>query len=88
MAIADLLGSNATNMALLLPIDAAYSGHLLSDANPAVAMSAMAAIVLMAVGIGAIVLKAERRRMPFDPAAAMLLVVYVLGLALVYDATG
>lgn len=86
LAIANLLGSNATNMALLLPLDIAYTdGRLLSDVNPVAITPAVAAIVLMAVAVTAVVLKAERRRAPIDPASALLLVVYALGMVAVYD---
>jgi cation:H+ antiporter len=87
LAVGNLVGSNATNMALLFPVDLAYNdGSLLHDANAALVTAALAAVVLMAIGIGAIVLKAERRRLPFDPASALLLLAYIAGLGFTYDA--
>lgn len=77
LAIANLVGSNATNMALLLPLEIAYTpGDLLGTAGPEIRLAASTAILLMAIGIAAIVLRAERRRFPIDIAAVAILVCY------------
>jgi cation:H+ antiporter len=87
LAIANLLGSNATNMALLLPLDIAYrDGPLLAQSDPSVLVAAGAAVLLMSIGTMAIVLKAERGRLPVDRAAVLMLVAYAIGLWATYDA--
>jgi len=86
LAIATLMGSNATNMALLLPLELAYRpGSILTAAGPDLQIAATAAIFLMAIGTAAIVLKAERGRLPLDFAAVLMLVGYVGGLWAIYD---
>ncbi len=88
LAIANLLGSNATNMALLLPVGIAYKGDsLLGQAGEGEIVAAATAILLMSIGTIAIVLRAERQRLPVDLAAVLMLVVYVLGLWAVYGAS-
>jgi cation:H+ antiporter len=87
LAIANLLGSNATNMALLLPLDIAYrDGPLLAQSDPGVLVAAGAAVLLMSIGTMAIVLKAQRGRLPVDRAAVLMLVAYAVGLWATYDA--
>jgi cation:H+ antiporter len=87
LAIANLLGSNATNIALLLPLDVAYrEGPLLQQSEPELLVAASTAVLLMAIGAMAIVLKAERGRLPVDMAAVLMLVAYGLGLWAIYEA--
>jgi len=89
LAIANLMGSNATNMALLVALDIASPGaNVLAAAAPGVQAAAAAAIILMAVGTSSIVLKAERVRLPVDLAAVLILAGYVLSLWAIYDARG
>lgn len=88
LVLGNLMGSNATNMAILFPLDLLYrEGRLLSAADAALPVAGLVAILLMTIGVAAIVLKSERQRMPFDTAAALMLVCYALGLVAVYDAT-
>lgn len=87
LAIANLLGSNATNMALLLPLDLAYDkGAILDQVNAGLLTAAATAILLMAIGTTAIVLRAERNRLPVDLAAVLMLAVYMGGLWAVFEA--
>ncbi len=87
LAIANLLGSNATNMALLLPLEIAYApGSILGTAGPEIQTAAAASVLLMAIGISAIVLRSERSRTGFDMAAVLMLVSYFFGLWAVYQA--
>jgi cation:H+ antiporter len=86
LAVANLVGSNATNMALLLPLEVAYRPHAVLSAGGADVQTAAAmAIFLMAIGTSAIVLKAERGRLPLDLAAAVMFASYLLGLWAIYD---
>jgi len=87
LAIANLLGSNATNMALILPLDIAYDGgSILEHADAGLLTAASTAILLMAIGTMAIVLRAERNRLGVDLAAVLMLTVYVGGLWAIYSA--
>ncbi len=87
LAIANLLGSNATNMALILPLDAAYSGgSILDHADAGLLTAAAAAVLLMSIGTMGIVLRAERNRLPLDSAAVLMLIVYVGSLWAIYSA--
>ena len=87
LAIANLIGSNATNMALLLPLEIAYApGSILATAGPEIQTAAAASVLLMAIGISAIVLRSERSRTGFDMAAVLMLASYVFGLWAVYQA--
>jgi cation:H+ antiporter len=87
LAIANLLGSNATNMALILPLDIAYgNGSILEHVDAGLFTAAATAILLMSIGTMAIVLRAERNRLPVDFAAVLMLVVYFGGLWAIYTA--
>jgi cation:H+ antiporter len=87
LAIANLLGSNATNMALILPMDMAYDGNILEHADKGLITAAAVAILLMSIGTMAIVLRAERKRLPVDLAAVLMLVVYGGGLWAIYSSS-
>jgi cation:H+ antiporter len=86
LAIGNLLGSNATNMLLLLFLEiASPSPNILSSAGPGLEVSAIVSIALMAIGVASIVLKADRGRMPVDIAALVMLALYITGMYAVYD---
>jgi cation:H+ antiporter len=85
LAIGNLFGSNAGNMTILVALEIAYTdGRVLESADPSLVTPALVAIALMTFGIAAIVLKAERRRLPFDLSAAAILVGYAAGILAVY----
>jgi cation:H+ antiporter len=86
LAIGNLLGSNATNMVLLLPLElVSPTPNILSSAGPDLRVAGTLAVALMAIGIASIVLKADRGRVPVDIAAILMLAVYVAGLYAIYD---
>jgi cation:H+ antiporter len=86
LAIGNLFGSNATNMALLLPLEVAYGGDsILAAAGADLQTAASASILLMGIGVSSIVLRAERRRTPFDLAAVLMLAGYAFGVWAVYE---
>jgi cation:H+ antiporter len=88
LAIANLMGSNATNMALIFAVDIAYTdGPILENADPSLVVAGGGAIVLMAIGTMAIILKAERHRLPVDLAAVLMLAAYLFSLVAVYNAS-
>ncbi len=87
LAIGNLLGSNATNMALILPLDLAYShGPIFATAAAELHVAAAGAILLTAIGISGIVIKAERRRFPLDVTAVLIIGAYLVTLWSIYEA--
>lgn len=78
LAVGNLFGSNAANMAVLLFADAAYTkGPILAAVSPTQVVAAVGAILLMALALAAIVGGTETRIWRFEPDAVMLLIAYV-----------
>lgn len=78
LAVGNLFGSNAFNMAALLVVDLAYlPGPLLSAVHAGQAVGGVGAILLMATALAAIVHGQETRAGRFEPDAVLLLVAYV-----------
>lgn len=78
LAVGNLFGSNAVNMALLVVVDAAYtSGPLLGDASRSEVVAALGAILLMAIALAAIVHGKETRVARLEPDAVLVLGAYV-----------
>lgn len=87
LAAGNLFGSNGFNMFTLIFADVAYTpGPILADVSSAEVVAALAAVALMAVATMGIVYRAERRYFMVEPDAALVLLGYVLGLALLYNA--
>lgn len=87
LAVGNLFGSNAFNMLTLVFADIAYTpGAILNDVSSAQVIAATAALLMMALAAMGIVYRAERRYTLVEPDAALVLVTYVIGLALVYEA--
>ena len=90
LAVGNLFGSNALNMAIFLALDLAQPGRSIFaalDANHV--LSALIAVILMGLGLAAIMYRAERRLAMIEPSSLLMLVTYVLGLWLLYTrATG
>ena len=77
LAVGNLFGSNAVNMALLVAIDLAYTGGpVLPAGNRPELVAAIGAIVLMAVALAAIVHGGETRIMRLEQDAVLLLAAY------------
>ncbi|MCZ7530512.1 MAG: hypothetical protein M5U31_09305 [Acidimicrobiia bacterium] len=78
LAVGNLFGSNAANMAMLLFVDLAYgSGSVLEAVSPAQAVAGVGAIVMMALAIAAIVHGSETRIWRLEPDAVVLLLAYI-----------
>jgi cation:H+ antiporter len=90
LAIGNLFGSNAFNMAIFFAMDLAHpGGSIFSVLDPGHAISALIAVVLMAVGLAAIVLRGEGRVKLLEPGSTLMLLIYLGGLwALYLRATG
>ncbi len=85
LAVGNLFGSNAFNMVVFLAMDLAYpGGSIFGVLEPAHALTALLAVVLMALGLAAIVLRSEGRRSLLEPGSALMIAVYLSGLLLLY----
>ena len=86
LAVGNLYGSNAMNMGTLIWLDVLYTkAPLLETVDISNAVAGLVAVLLMMIGLTDMVLRAERRRFPFDPAAALILIGYALGLLLTWS---
>jgi cation:H+ antiporter len=85
LAVGNLFGSNAVNMVMFLPLDLVHgTGPILGMVHPVHAVSALVAVVLMAVGLAAIVYQAKGKLSMLEPSSGLILLGYLLGLAIVY----
>jgi len=89
LAVGNLFGSNAFNMAILLLADLAYwKGPLLAAVEPTHAVTAFVSIVLMSVGVMGILYRAEKRFMLIEPDSLLMIVGYGLGMWLLFRIGG
>jgi len=85
LAVGNLFGSNAFNMALFLVLDLAHpGGSIFAALSPVHTLTALVTVVLMALGLAAIVYRAEGRLAALEPSSALMILVYLFGIALVY----
>lgn len=85
LAVGNLFGSNAFNMVVFLPMELAHRGGALFPLlDPGHALTAFFAIVLMALGLAAIVYRAERRHALVEPGSVLMVVCYLLALWALY----
>ncbi len=85
LAIGNLFGSNAFNMAIFLVLDVVHPGALFAALDPAHALSGLLAVVLMGFGIAAMGYRRDRAVPLLDPDSLLILVAYVVGIALLYS---
>jgi cation:H+ antiporter len=86
LAVGNLFGSNAFNMAILFIADMAYwKGPLLAAVEPAHAVTALVGIVLMSVGNMGLIYRAEKRFLLIEPDSALMILGYVLGMGLIFS---
>ncbi|HSB44084.1 MAG TPA: hypothetical protein VLD60_03680 [Nitrospira sp.] len=85
LAVGNLFGSNAFNMAAFLFADLAYrEGGLLGSVSSAHALTALWSILMMNIGLMGIIYRAEKRFMLIEPDSLLMIVSYVLGLWLLF----
>jgi len=86
LAVGNLFGSNAFNMAAFFFADLAYrGGGLLSTVSSTHALTALWATIMMNIGLMGIIYRAERRFRLIEPDSLLMIVVYVLGLWLLFN---
>jgi cation:H+ antiporter len=85
MAVGNLFGSNAINMVLFPMLDLFQQGApILSIADPAHAVSALVAIVLMTIAIATLVHRSRHGRVVAEPGSLLIILGYILGIGLVF----
>jgi cation:H+ antiporter len=86
LAVGNLFGSNAFNMAALVIVDVAYApAALFSSVDPGQAVAGVGAILLMAFALAALVHGTETRARRLEPDAILLLVAYIGALFAVWS---
>jgi cation:H+ antiporter len=84
LAVGNLFGSNAFNMTVFAVLDAVYpQGAILSAVSTMHVVSALAAIVLMALGVAALVYRAQGRWALLEPSSGLIILGYFFGLWLI-----
>jgi cation:H+ antiporter len=79
LAVGNLFGSNAINIAILVFIDAAYlPGPILAAVSTATLVAGVAALLLMALALAAIVENDTTRIGRFEPDSVLLLLLYLV----------
>jgi cation:H+ antiporter len=86
LAVGNLFGSNAINMAILFIADVAYwKGPLLATVDSAHAVTALVGILLMTLGNMGLIYRAEKRFVLIEPDSALMIVGYLLGMGLIFS---
>lgn len=85
LALGNIFGSNAVNMALLLPVDIASDGALLTKVSPTHAITAFWVVIITAVAVIGQLYHVERRRRFFEPDAITVIVLVFVALLMVYQ---
>jgi cation:H+ antiporter len=85
LAIGNTFGSNAFNMILFVPLDAAYPDQLFQAVSPTHAVTALAVIVATAIAVLGQLYHVERRLPIVEPDALLMLLVIGGALALVFQ---
>lgn len=89
LAVGNLFGSNAFNMAILLAADMAYGkGPLLAAVESTHAVTAFVSILLMSVGVMGIIYRAEKRFVLIEPDSLLMILGYGLGMWLLFRIGG
>jgi cation:H+ antiporter len=85
LAVGNLFGSNAFNMAAFAFADMAYrEGALLSAISPTHAATGLWAILMMNIGLMGIIYRVEHRYFLIEPDSAVMIIGYFLGLWLLF----
>jgi cation:H+ antiporter len=83
LAVGNLFGSNLFNVVMFVPMEMAHPGaSLFAVASPEHGLTALLAIILMALGSASVAFRAERRVAMAEPGAVLMIVAYVAGVLL------
>jgi cation:H+ antiporter len=86
LAVGNLFGSNAFNMAALFVADLAYSkGALLAGVRTSHVITALLVVLLMSVAAMGIVYRAEKRFIFVEPDSYLLIISYLFGIGLLFS---
>jgi cation:H+ antiporter len=86
LAVGNLFGSNAFNMAAFFFVDIAYrSGPLFNAVSDAHAMAALWSILLMSIAVMGIIYRVEQRYLLIEPDSFLIILGYCLGLWLLFQ---
>ena len=87
LAVGNLLGSNCFNMVILLVLDIVDGpGSILAQAEPGIVVAAVFAMLLMGQVLLDLLNRAEHRIWYLEPGPALVVLTYVAGLLLTYQA--
>ena len=87
LAVGNLLGSSCFNMMVLLPLDLVDGGGpILASVEPSLIIGALFGVLMTALVLLDVLNKSERRLWAVEPGPAATILVYVVGLYLVYRA--
>lgn len=84
LAIGNALGSNAFNMILFVPLDAAHSGPLFQAVSPTHAVTAFAVVIATSIAVLGQLYHVERRLPLIEPDALLVILVIMGALGLVF----
>jgi cation:H+ antiporter len=85
LAVGNLFGSNAFNMAIFFPLDIAVTdGSIYTFLDTNHVLSALISVILMALGSAAIVYRAKGRRPLLEPDSILMLMTYLGGISLLF----
>jgi len=85
LAVGNLFGSNAFNMAILFVLDLVQPGSLFAALDPGHVVSGLAAVVLMSLGVAAIAYRAKKRFAMLEPDSLLIVITYCGALLLLYQ---
>lgn len=85
LVIGNVFGSNAFNMILFVPLDAAHPGLLFADISPSHAVTSFAVILATTVAVLGQLYHVEKRRRLIEPDALLMLLILGGGLYLLYQ---
>ncbi len=88
LAVANLFGSNAANMLMFAPLDLLTPTPILASVGSIHAFTGLASIIMMALALGAIVLRAKRRLVLLEPSSGLIVLTYLVSIAIVMGWSG
>ncbi|TAJ51567.1 MAG: sodium:calcium antiporter [Nevskiaceae bacterium] len=87
LAVGNLFGSNAFNMAIFLPLDLAQPGNLFAAIDRGHALTGLFAVLLTSLGLAAIVYRVKGRYQMLEPGSVLMVLAYFGALWTLYRHT-